>query len=150
MDPSYEWAHLILGQAYEQKGEYNLALGELRKAVELSHNSPLMVSALAHAFAVSGNPGEAQKLLAQLISQAHKQYVSPYYIAIVYLGLGKKDLAITWLEKELADRSNGLVFAKVEPKIDPHRSSTCLIAIENKLIFPTLDYICSNRLTVSR
>jgi TolB-like protein/DNA-binding winged helix-turn-helix (wHTH) protein/Tfp pilus assembly protein PilF len=136
MDPSYEWAHLILGQAYEQKGEYNLALGELRKAVELSHNSPLMVSALAHAFAVSGNPGEAQKLLAQLISQAHKQYVSPYYIAIVYLGLGKKDLAITWLEKALADRSNGLVFAKVEPELDPLRSSPRFIAIENTLNFP--------------
>jgi Tfp pilus assembly protein PilF len=36
MDPSYEWAHLILGQAYEQKGEYNLAIEEFRKAVELS------------------------------------------------------------------------------------------------------------------
>ena len=25
MDPSYEWSHLILGQAYEQKGEFSLA-----------------------------------------------------------------------------------------------------------------------------
>jgi TolB-like protein/DNA-binding winged helix-turn-helix (wHTH) protein len=136
MDPSYEWAHLILGQAYEQKGEYNLALGELRKAVELSHNSPLMVSAVAHAFAVSGNQGEAQKLLAQLIIQSHKQYVSPYYIAIVYLGLGKNDLAMTWLEKALVDHSNGLVFAKVEPELDPLRSNPRFAAIQNNLDFP--------------
>jgi len=54
MDPTYEWAHLILGQAFEQKGQYNLALAELQKAVELSHNTPLMVSALAHAYALSG------------------------------------------------------------------------------------------------
>jgi TolB-like protein/DNA-binding winged helix-turn-helix (wHTH) protein len=39
MDPAYEWAHLILGQAYEQKGAFDLALPELHKAVELSHNS---------------------------------------------------------------------------------------------------------------
>src|ERR1700720_870202 len=49
LDPSYEWSHLILGQAYQQKGEYRMASEELRKAVELSHDSPLMVSALAHA-----------------------------------------------------------------------------------------------------
>ena len=136
MDPSYEWAHLILGQAYEQKNEYNLALGELQKAVELSHNSPLMVSALAHAYAISGNQDEAQKLLARLINQSHRQYVSPYYIAIVYLGLGKNDLAMTWLEKALADHSNGLVFAKVEPELDPLRSDPRFIAIENNLNFP--------------
>jgi hypothetical protein len=75
-------------------------------------------------------------LLAQLINQSHKQYVSPYYIAMVYLGLGKKDLAMTWLEKAVADRSNGLVFAKVEPELDPLRSDPRFIAIENNLNFP--------------
>ena len=59
MDASYEWAHLILGQAYEQNGEDILAISELRKAVEFSHNSSVMVSALAHANTVSENPAEA-------------------------------------------------------------------------------------------
>lgn len=136
MDPSYEWAYLILGQAHEQKGEYGPALIELRKAVELSRDSPLMVSALAHAYAVSGNQTEAQKLLAQLISKSGQQYVSPYYIAIVYLGLGKNDLAMTWLEKAFADHSNGLVFLRVEPELDPLRSNTRFIALQHKLNFP--------------
>jgi TolB-like protein/DNA-binding winged helix-turn-helix (wHTH) protein/lipoprotein NlpI len=136
MDPNYEWAHLILGQAYQQKGEFNLALAELKKAVELSRNSPLMVSALAHAYAVHGNTAEAQKLLAQLMMQSRKQYVSPYYIAVVYLGLAKKDAAMDWLDKAFADRSNGLVFARVEPELDPLRSEPRFIALENKLNFP--------------
>jgi Tfp pilus assembly protein PilF len=113
MDRSYEWSHLILGQAYEQKGEFSLAVAELRKAAAFSHNSPLMISALAHASALSGNREEAQKLLGQLMAQSKKQYVSPFYIAIVYVALGKNDLAMNWLEKALADRSNGLVFLKV-------------------------------------
>src|SRR5258705_859546 len=99
MDPNYEWAHLILGQAYEQKGEFNLALAELKKAVELSRNSPLMVSALAHAYASQGNTAEAQKLLAQLMTQSRTQYVSTYYIAVVYLGLGQNAIAMNWLDK---------------------------------------------------
>jgi TolB-like protein/DNA-binding winged helix-turn-helix (wHTH) protein/Tfp pilus assembly protein PilF len=136
MDPSYEWAHLILGQAYEQKGEFSSALTELHKAVELSHGSPLIISALAHAYAISGNQSEAQKLLTQLQVQAKKQYVSPYYVATVFLALGKNDLAMDWLEKALADRSNGLVFLKVEPELDPLRSDPRFIALQHQLNFP--------------
>jgi TolB-like protein/DNA-binding winged helix-turn-helix (wHTH) protein/Flp pilus assembly protein TadD len=66
MDPSYELPHLVVGQAYEQKGEFGPAIAELRKALDLSHGTPLMVSALAHAYARSGNKTEAEKLLAQL------------------------------------------------------------------------------------
>lgn len=136
MDQSYEWSHLILGQAYEQTGEFGLAIAELRKAVELSHNSPLMISALAHADAVSGNREEAQRLLAQLMTEAKHQYVSPYYIATVHLALGRNDLAMNWLEKAYEDRSNGLVFLKVEPELDPLRSNPRFIALEQKLHFP--------------
>jgi TolB-like protein/DNA-binding winged helix-turn-helix (wHTH) protein/Tfp pilus assembly protein PilF len=136
MDPSYEWAHLILGQAYEEKRAFDLALPELHKAVELSHNSPLMVSALAHAYAASGNSVEAQKLLTELFAQSKKVYVSPYYVAVIYVALGKNDLAMDWLEKAFADRSNGLVFLKVEPELDPLRTAPRFIALEAKLNFP--------------
>lgn len=136
MDPNYEWAHLVLGQAYEQKGEYGPAIDELRKAVELSHNSPLLVSALAHAYALSGNQAEAQRLLKQLAAQSKKEYVSPYYIATVYVALGRHDVAMDWLEKAFADRSNGLVFLRVEPELDPLRAQPRFIALQQKLNFP--------------
>jgi TolB-like protein/DNA-binding winged helix-turn-helix (wHTH) protein/Tfp pilus assembly protein PilF len=136
MDPAYEWAHLILGQAYEQEGAFDLALPELHKAVELSHNSPLMLSALAHAYAKSGNSAEAQKLLLQLREQSTHSYVSPYYMGIVYLAMGKNDAAMDWLEKAFADRSNGLVFLKVEPELDSLRSNPRFAALERKLKFP--------------
>ena len=136
MDPSYEWAHLILGQAYEQKGQYDLALDELRRAVEISHSSPLMVSALAHAYALSGNRTESLKLLAELDALSKKQYVSPFYVAIVYLGLGKNEMAMNWLQKAYADRSNGLVFLKVEPELDALRSDPAFISLLRKLNFP--------------
>jgi TolB-like protein/DNA-binding winged helix-turn-helix (wHTH) protein/Tfp pilus assembly protein PilF len=136
MDPASEWAHLNLGQAYEQKGQFGLAIEELQKAVELAHSSPLTISALAHAEALSGNHAMANKLLSQLEELSKKQYVSPYYVAIVYLGLGKNELAMNWLEKAYADRSNGLVFLKVEPELDPLRTNPRFITLQARLSFP--------------
>lgn len=136
MDPSYELSHLVAGQAYAQKGLFDLAVAELRKAVDLSHGTPMMVSALAHTYARSGNKIEAEKLLAQLHAESKTQYVSPYYFAIVYAGLGENEAAMDWLEKAFADRSNGLVFLQVEPELDRLRSNPRFIALRKKLEFP--------------
>jgi hypothetical protein len=95
-----------------------------------------MISALAHADALSGNQEEAVRLLQQLTTQSRKQYVSPFYVAVVYIALGKTDTAMDWMEKAFADRSNGLVFLKVEPELDPLRSNPRFIALEHKLNFP--------------
>src|SRR6266478_2958886 len=137
MDPSYELPHLVLGLSYAQKGNLGLAIPELRKAVDLSHGTPLMISALANAYARSGNKAEAEKLLANLISESKNQYVSPYYFAVVYVGLGEPERAIDWLEKAFADRSNGLVFLKVEPELDNLRSNPRFVALQQKLNFPS-------------
>lgn len=138
MDPSYELSHLVTGQAYAQRGQFDLAVTELRKAVDLSHATPMMVSALAHTYARSGNKIEAEKLLAQLAAESKTQYVSPYYFAIVYAGLGDNETAMTWLEKAFVDRSNGLVFLQVEPELDGLRSNPRFIALQKKLDFPRL------------
>ena len=137
MDPSYELPHLVLGQAYEQKGDYAQAIPELRKAVDLSHGTPLMVSALAHAYGRSGNRPEAEKLLADLRAKSIKEYVSPYYLALVYVGLGRNEQALDLLDQAFADRSTGLVFLKVEPELDQLRSNPRFIALQKKLGFPS-------------
>jgi TolB-like protein/DNA-binding winged helix-turn-helix (wHTH) protein/Tfp pilus assembly protein PilF len=137
MDSSYELPHLVLGLAYGQKGDFALAIPELRKAVSLSHGTPLMVSALANAYARSGNKVEAEKLLAELVATSRKSYVSPYYFAIVHVGLGEDEKAIDWLEKAYSDRSNGLVFLKMEPSLDKLRSNPRFQQLQQKLHFPS-------------
>jgi TolB-like protein/DNA-binding winged helix-turn-helix (wHTH) protein/Tfp pilus assembly protein PilF len=136
MDPSYELPHLVLGLSYAEKRDFGHAIPELRKAVELSHGTPLMTSALANVYARSGNKAEAEKLLADLSAESKRQYVSPYYFAVVYAGLGRPEEAINWLEKAFADRSNGLVFLKVEPELDGLRSNPRFGALQQKLNFP--------------
>jgi hypothetical protein len=71
-----------------------------------------------------------------LVRQSKKQYVSPYYFAVVYVGLGENEKAMEWLEKAFADRSNGLVFMKVEPELDNLRSNPRFLALQKRVKLP--------------
>lgn len=122
MDPNFALPRMVLGQAYEQKNAYPKAVAELQQAVAISRDSPQMVSALGHTYGASGNRSEAEKVLAHLMEQTKKEYVSPFYVALVYAGMGENDKAIDWLEKAYSDRSNAIVFSKVDPQLDPLRS----------------------------
>ena len=122
MDPNFTLPRMVLGQAYEQKGAYPQALVELQKAVRLSHDSPPMLGALGHAYGASGNRAGAEKILAQMKEESKDEYVSPFYVALVYAGLHENNDALDWLEKAFRDRSNAIAFLKVEPELDSLRS----------------------------
>lgn len=133
MDPNFALAHLVLGETFEQQGNYPQAIEQLQKATAISPNSPLMVAGLGHAYGVAKRPAEARALLNQLMEQSKKQYVAPFYIALVYAGLGENDAAIDWLEKAYEDHSNGLVFVKVDPELDTLRSNPRFKELQNKM-----------------
>ena len=135
MDPDFVLPHLVLGQAYEQKKMYDQAITELRRAVDISQSSPPAVAALARTYAVSGRTTEARKLLDQLMEQSKRRYVSPFYVAIVYAGLGENDQALDWIEKAYKDRSNAIVFAKVNPQLDTLRSTPRFQSLLHRLAF---------------
>jgi TolB-like protein/DNA-binding winged helix-turn-helix (wHTH) protein/Tfp pilus assembly protein PilF len=136
MDPNFALPRMVLGEAYEQKGSYQQAIPELQKAASISHDSPLMLGALGHAYGVSGRSNEAETILSQLMEESKKQYVSPFYVAIVYAGQGENDKAMDWLEKAYQDRSNGVVFIKVDPQLDGMRSNPRFQAYLRRLALP--------------
>ena len=122
LDPNFALPHLVLGQAYEQKGAYPQAIAEMKKAATTSNTSPMVSGSLGHVYGISGDRAEAERILQQLLQQAKTQYVSPFYIALVYVGLRENDKAIDWLEAGFKDRSNAIIFLKVDPELDPLRS----------------------------
>jgi TolB-like protein/DNA-binding winged helix-turn-helix (wHTH) protein/Flp pilus assembly protein TadD len=136
MDPNFVLAHLVLGQSYEEKGQFDLAISELKQAVSLSPNSPLMLAALGRAYAVAGDKGNAEKILDQLTKQSARQYVSPFYVALVVSGLRRNDQALDWLEKAYQDRSNGLIFLKVDPELDSLRSNPRFQSLQRRVALP--------------
>ena len=120
VDPNFFPARRYMGLAYEQKGMYAEAIDQFEQGVKLS-GSPLMLSLLGHAYAVSGKKADAQRILADL-DQQKQRYVSPYTIATIYAGLGDKDQAFRLLEKAFEERDIWLMNLKVDPVLMGLRS----------------------------
>lgn len=123
MDSSFALAHLVLGQAYAQTKQYSAAIGELQTAVRLSSNSSPALAALARVDASSGQQASARALLETLRARSLHTYVSPFYLAEVYAALGDQNVAMEELEKAYEDRSNSIIFLRVDPDFDSLRSN---------------------------
>jgi len=133
LDKSFVMPRHYLGQAYERKGMYQEAIGELQKVRDLYGQSQIASGLLGHAYAVAGQRGEAQKMIEELKEQSKREYVWPYNIAIIHVGLGEKDRAFEWLEKACQDHSDELIYLKVEPMFDPLRSDPRFEALLKKI-----------------
>jgi adenylate cyclase len=65
-----------------------------------------------------------------------RQYVSPFYVALVVGGLRQNDQGLDWLEKAYQDRSNGLIFLKVDPERDSLRSNPRFQSLQRRVALP--------------
>ncbi|MFN0120213.1 MAG: protein kinase domain-containing protein [Blastocatellia bacterium] len=106
MNQNHSGAHGILGQVYAQQGRYQEAIAELQKNTELGGIDTR--GSLGYVYAIAGQRGAAQKLLAQLEEEGKHKQVSPYNIAKIYAGLGEPEQAIAWLEKAVVARDSNL------------------------------------------
>src|SRR5215472_15958264 len=101
-----EWVeHYYLGIGYEATGKPLEAVAEYQKAIEISEGDQEPIASLAHAYAVIGKKAEAQKILRDLEQRTGNGYVSPYLLATIYAGLGKKDRAFELLQKAFEERN---------------------------------------------
>jgi len=121
MDPNFPQAHDFLGGAYEQKGMYEEAFTEFQKAITLSGDSLHIRAELGHAYAVSGKKEGALKIMDELKGLSNETYISPYDVAMIYVGLDQNDHAFDWLQKAYEERSDWLRYLKVDPRLDPLR-----------------------------
>ncbi len=133
MEPNFSRTHWNLGLAYEQKGMFEPAIAEFQQAIALSGESPVIQAALAHAYAVAGKRGEAQKALDGLKELSSRRYVPSYPIAGIYAGLGDRDQAFRWLEKAYEERDNGLPYLKVDPILDVLRRDERFAALVRRV-----------------
>jgi eukaryotic-like serine/threonine-protein kinase len=118
IDPRYHRAFYWLGLAYEQKSMFDQAVAAFHQAIIYSDSVPLYVAAAGHAYAAAGRRPQALKVLQRLEALSSKSYVSAFDIALIHLGLGDMDRAVEWLERAYQERSDGLVFLNVDPRLD--------------------------------
>jgi DNA-binding winged helix-turn-helix (wHTH) protein/TolB-like protein/Tfp pilus assembly protein PilF len=122
--PEFPQAQRELGLAYEQKGMYREAFDQLQKTYEMRENygKTMLRADLAHLYAVWGKEAEARRILAELIEESQKSYVSAYDVAVIYAGLGQTEDAFLWLGNALKQRPFWLVWLKLDPRLERLRS----------------------------
>ena len=115
LDPNFARGYDVLGQAYLKMRRYPEALAELKKAVELSPSDRQLIRDLGYTLAVSGKRDEALAVLRTLQVKYEKREAFGADVAAIYLGLGDKDQAFAWIEKDFQARSGrlGRVFYQV-------------------------------------
>ena len=122
-NPNEWWEHYHLGVGYEGIGKLLEAVSEYQRAVELSDGDPDSKAALAHTYAVIGRRAEAEKILGDLERKSKSVYISPYFIATIYAGLGEKNKAFEFLERAYLERNLDISWSlKADLRIDNLRS----------------------------
>lgn len=122
LDPNFPLGYWLLGNSHLRKGMPREAVSEFEKYVALSRGSARALGYLGHGLARSGDRGKAARVISQLRTLSKQRYVSAFYVALVYVGLGENDQAVSWLEKACDERSGQVAFLKVEAEWDPLRA----------------------------
>ena len=122
MDGDFPMAYFYLGMAYEQKGMFEKSIAAYKRSTELTGGYPGRLG-LGHAYAMSGRPQEAEKILDELEQQVRAgKRVRPTSFAIIYAALNDRDKAFEWLEKAYEERYEGVLYLKYQPYYDNLRS----------------------------
>jgi TolB-like protein/DNA-binding winged helix-turn-helix (wHTH) protein/Tfp pilus assembly protein PilF len=132
LQPGVADAHLFLGLAYEQKGNFPAALEQLQKATDLSGDRSL-IEFVGYALGRSGKKAEAKGMLDQLIKLSKETYVSPWKLAVISAGLGNNDQTLAYLEQAYAGREHDMTFSKIWPMFDALRSDARYKDLERRI-----------------
>ena len=121
LDPNFPTAHEISGNVYLEQRRYAEAITEFQQNVA-NDRTAYSLSYLGHAYAMSGRREEALTVLKELEGKYNKRESIGQYVAAAYAGLGDKDQAFAWLERDFQNKSGQLDFVKMEVSFDPLRS----------------------------
>jgi DNA-binding winged helix-turn-helix (wHTH) protein/tetratricopeptide (TPR) repeat protein len=118
LDGAFHWGHYFEAWGAEATGDPKRAVRSMRRAVKCAPKDPVMAFGLARALAAAGE----KKAALSLAKKSGGLDRFGYEHALVHLALGERDAAITALERALQMRSGWLIYAGVDPRLDPLRS----------------------------
>jgi tetratricopeptide (TPR) repeat protein len=133
MNPNAEETYRELGLVLAVEGELKEAERVLREAAAMPEAGTYTRATLGYALARSGQIGAAREILTDLLSEKTRAYVSPVAFATILLGLGDVDKALDWTEIAYAERRGWLAYVRVNPLMDPMRSSPRFDALVAKM-----------------
>ena len=136
MNPNFPPAHLWLGRTYQELGRFDDALTAFARVEERIRDWPVAMAARGFVAGVSGRAGQAREALAELQELSGKRFVTSYGVALVHAGLGDNDAAFAALEKAFEERSNWLVWLRLDPRWNALRADARFAVLVSRMQFP--------------
>ena len=132
LDPTYFFPVMIDGWADLEVGKFREAIPALKKAKAME-SPPFVTAYLAFAYGAAGDRAGAMAEFAELKRTARDGKVLPFNLALVYLGLGDRTLALDNLERALAADSQMMAWIGRDHIFDPIRSEPRFVALLKKM-----------------
>jgi tetratricopeptide (TPR) repeat protein len=132
LDPEFVPALIGLANAYCLKGEYSEAERTARKLVSLDAG-PVGDLILAYTLAKAGKREQAAEILDRLLLTGEDPAVDSPDFAAVYLALGAREKAFSWLEKGFDVRAAGMVAVSVDSRFTDVRSDPRFVGLVRRM-----------------
>ena len=134
LSPKLPLALLFSGMAYCGKEQYDDAARDFAQLVELA--GPGFKGYLGYSCAKAGREDSALAILDELTVLSRTEPVPSFQLALVRLGLGRFEEALTWLEKAFEERAGWFPYIRQESFFDPLRGHPRFQDLVRRLNFP--------------
>ena len=113
----YDW----LGLAYYKQGRISEAIPLREKVVEMVQRASTQLGVLGHLYAIAGRQTEARGILKDLENKCARREAVGQSLALIHDGLGERDQAFAWLEKDFEQHSAELQYITIRPQFEQLR-----------------------------
>jgi DNA-binding winged helix-turn-helix (wHTH) protein/tetratricopeptide (TPR) repeat protein len=136
MKSDFLLAHLWMARSLVEAGRYEEALAETASAERAAREWPVLVAARGYTYGVAGREEDARSVLLEMDELSRHRFVTAYGVALVQAGLGEKGQAFDWLDRAFEERSNWLVWLRLDPRWKTLREDARFTMMVDRLKFP--------------
>ena len=135
LDPAFSLVHFWQALALADVGRFDEAMTEALASRTVSATCPSPAVGYIHGRA--GRPAEALEVLRALeAARARSIYVPATDLALVAVGMGDREAALTWLERAYDEHAHWMGWMRSFPPFDPLRDEPRFKALVAKMKFP--------------
>jgi serine/threonine protein kinase/Tfp pilus assembly protein PilF len=131
LDDHFAYAYALRAQIALEQHRMNDAVALAKKALDLSGPKPYFVTMWGYANGIAGHRDQAQAVIAELRSSPG--YTLPLFLARINTALGENDEALRWLGKLYDERSESIVWLKVDRTLAPLRNDPRFDALVKRI-----------------
>jgi eukaryotic-like serine/threonine-protein kinase len=131
--PTMTLSYLVGGMCYEQKHMYKEAVQSFQKGIDVGGPYALLRAFEAHAYGHSGDKAKAREILVELQDLDRHNYVAQTHLAMVYDGLGERDLEFEALQQAYQNHDTFLIYIRDAYFFDSLRSEPRFQDLERKI-----------------